>query len=256
MLLITTATILISLIFAPMGCLSLWNRYTYFSDGLSHTSLLAAMISVIGGISLMSSGAIVAILFAIFVFKFKKNTDSNAIILVTSSFMLSVALILSHYSPIAPEIKKFFFGNVKLISIKDLINLSFVLLVVAIFILKYRKAMILMSFNKDIAHIKNIAIKRVEFLFLLLLALCIFLSIKIVGTLLVTTILILPAISARLIAKNPVSMIVYSIVISVITNIISVVAYAYSLMPLTAIITISGVMIYLILLLYSYMYKL
>ncbi|EOB10653.1 3-demethylubiquinone-9 3-methyltransferase [Rickettsia prowazekii str. GvF12] len=63
MTLIILALILISCIFAPLGCIALWKRYIYFGDGLAHSSFLAASISIIAHFPLIYSGIIVAILF-------------------------------------------------------------------------------------------------------------------------------------------------------------------------------------------------
>ena len=56
MTIILAISVLIGLIFAPLGCLVLWKRYVYFGDGLAHASMLAAVLSVIAGIPILYAG--------------------------------------------------------------------------------------------------------------------------------------------------------------------------------------------------------
>ena len=95
MIVIFIISALIGLIFAPLGCLVLWKRYVYFGDGLAHASMLAAVISVIAGVPILYAGIINTLLFVVIVFKLKSESGNNAAIGLTSSLMISIALILS-----------------------------------------------------------------------------------------------------------------------------------------------------------------
>ena len=68
MILIITIITLISLIFAPLGCISLWKKYTYFGDGLAHASLLAGTMSLIVQLPIFYSGSIFIIFYIPYLF--------------------------------------------------------------------------------------------------------------------------------------------------------------------------------------------
>ena len=84
MLIIISVSILISLIFAPLGCIALWKRYTYFSDGLAHASLLGGTISVVSGTPIIYSGSLISLIFAITVFKLKSQSENNGAVAAKS----------------------------------------------------------------------------------------------------------------------------------------------------------------------------
>jgi zinc transport system permease protein len=248
MLIIILTSILASLIFAPLGCISLWKRYIYLADGLAHASLLAGSISILAHIPLIYTGMLIAIIFAIIIFKLKYNKASSvAMIALISSFMLSLALILGHNSPSQFSITQLLFGDILSSSIWDVIVLCVILILVTSFILTFYKKIILLVLNRDIAFVSGVNIKVIELLFLMLLSLSVLFTTRIIGALLVTSILLIPAISARLIAKNPLQMIIISIIIALIINFIGLISSFYFDLPTSPLIIVSGTIIYFIL---------
>ena len=81
-------SILIGLIFAPLGCVVLWKRYVYFGEGLSHASMLALAVSVIAGLPIIYAGIVNTLFFALLVFKMKTKSGNNAAIGLASSVMI------------------------------------------------------------------------------------------------------------------------------------------------------------------------
>ncbi|WP_341792778.1 MULTISPECIES: metal ABC transporter permease [unclassified Rickettsia] len=241
---IILALILISLIFAPLGCIALWKKYVYFGDGLAHASFLAASISIIANFPLIYSGIIVAVFFAIFVFIFKNYSGRNAVISLISSFMLSLALIINYLSSSQNNITNLLFGDILLVDFGDLILLSMMLMLIICFIGYFYNQIILIIINRDIAVIKGIKVKTIELIFLLLLSLSVFSTIKIVGALMVTAILLIPPMTARFISRTPLQMIILSIIISIFINFCGFIASFYLDIPLTPVIIIIGTFIY------------
>jgi len=218
MLTIILVSILIALIFAPLGCLALWKKYIYFGDGLAHAAILAGSISAILDLSLVYSGIITAIIFASLVFKFKNISGTNATINLISSLMLSGALILAIVNPSRININQLLFGDIISVSNYDLITLGCVLIMVYSFIIIYYKHILLIVLDRDIACVKKIPVNFIELSFLILLSISVFTTIKIVGSLLVTSILIIPAMSARLVSNTPLQMITISIIFAGASN--------------------------------------
>jgi zinc transport system permease protein len=244
MILIITIVTLISLIFAPLGCISLWKKYTYFGDGLAHASLLAGTISLIIQLPIFYSGSIVAILFAILVFVFKNKSGSNAVVLLVSSCMLALALIVGYMNPLQVNITNLLFGDILSASYSDMLTLSTMLVMVLFFIWHFYQQIVLIVINQDIAKIRGIGVNAIELAFLTLLSLSVFCTIKIVGSLLVTSILLIPAMTARLISCYPAQMIIISIIVSLSVNLLGVIMSFYCDIPLTPIITIMHSIVY------------
>lgn len=244
MTLIILTLILISLIFAPLGCVSLWKKYIYFGDGLSHASLLAGSISILIHLPIVYAGIIVAVIFAILVFTLKNRSSSGSVIILVSSFMLSLALILSYMNPLQINITNLLVGDILSTSRSDLLTLSIILIMVTSFVWHFYKQIILIVINRDIAQISGIKVKSIELIFLLLLSLSVFSTIKIVGALLVSSILLIPAMTARIISTDPAQMIINAVIITMLINFFGLLASFYFDIPITPIITILNTIAY------------
>lgn len=244
MVLIILALILISCIFAPIGCIALWKRYVYFGDGLAHSSFLAVSISIIAHFPLIYSGLIVAILFSIFVFIFQNNSEKNAVINLISSSMLAIALIINYFSSAQNNIVNLLFGDILSVAFDDLIVLAIMLIAIICFIAYFYNKILLIIINKDIAVIKGVKVNIIELLFLLILSVSVFSAIKIVGVLMVTAVLLIPAMIARFMVGSPAMMIIISIFISLFINFCAATASFYFDLPLTPLVIIIGSSIY------------
>lgn len=244
MVLIILALILISCIFAPIGCIALWKRYIYFGDGLAHSSFLAVSISIIAHFPLIYSGLIVAILFSIFVFIFQNNSEKNAVINLISSSMLAIALIINYFSSAQNNIVNLLFGDILSVVSNDLIVLTIMLIAIICFIAYFYNKILLIIINRDIAIIKGIKVNIIELLFLLILSVSVFSAIKIVGVLMVTTVLLIPAMIARFMVGSPGMMIIISIFISLFINFCAATVSFYFDLPLTPLVIIIGSLIY------------
>lgn len=246
MLIIILTSILISLIFAPLGCIVLWKKYVYFGDGLSHASLLAVSITIISDIPLMYSGLMVAIIFAISISRMKVISENNAAVSLIASFMFSVSLIIMYLSSTKINIQLLLLGDIISTSIDDIAILTIIFILVASFIALFYNKIILIVLNRDIAKIKGLKVEMIELIFLILLSLSIFSTIRIVGSLLVTSMLLIPPLTAKLFSSAPMQMILYSIILALLSNLIGLFVAFHLDIPVTPIIVVAGVIIYFI----------
>ncbi len=240
MTVIIAISTLLGLIFAPLGCLVLWKRYVYFGDGLAHASMLAAVISVLLGMPLLYAGIINTLLFALIVFKLKNASGNNAAIGLTSSLMISLALILSYIFPGKFNFTSLLFGDIIIANSKDILILSALLLSVIVFFLIFYQQIILIILSKDVASSRGIKVEILEFIFLTILSFSVLATIKIVGALLVTSIILIPAMIARIISTSPFIMIILSILFAQIMSISGIALSFYADLPFAPIIILCG----------------
>lgn len=236
--------ILLGLILAPLGCLVLWNRYSYYGDGLAHSSMLAVVLSSIMNIHLVLASIINAVIFTYLVYKTKKKSEQNASIGMISSLMVAASLILSSLYPNNINLEQILFGDLMLVSQEDLYYLAAIFVVIVTFFATTYKKLILMIISKDIANLKGIKVELIEYSFLLILSFAVICTIKIVGVLLVTSILIIPAMTARLISSSPLQMIFLSVIIIQIMNLSGVILSFYGDLPFAPVIIVSGGVLY------------
>lgn len=246
MLTIILISILTALIFAPLGCLALWKKYIYFGDGLAHAAILAGSVSIIFDLSLIYSGIITAMIFACLVFKFKNISGTNATINLISSLMLSMALIFAVMFPARININQLLFGDIISASKQDLVTLAVVLVMVYSFIIIFYKQILLIVLDRDIALVKKVKVNFIELSFLILLSISVFTTIKIVGSLLVTSVLIISAMSARLISNTPLQMITISIIFASVSNLCGLYISYLQDIPVAPVIILVESVIYLI----------
>lgn len=243
---IILASILISLVFAPLGCLAIWKKYVYFGDGLAHASLLAGTISMVAAVPIDYSGSLIAVLFAVAIFKLKSTSDSNAAISLTSNLMLSLSIMLAYLSSSPSNINNLLFGDILAVSNNDVIALSLLLLIIICFIKLLYNKIILIILNRDIARIQGIKVEAIELAFLILLSLSVFLTIKIVGALLITSILLTPAMAARLVSSTPSKMIIIAAIIALASNLVGLSASFYLDMPIAPMVVVTNAIIYFV----------
>jgi zinc transport system permease protein len=199
----------------------LWRRYTNFADGLAHASIMAAVISSLLGVNILFAGIINGFLFISLIYLLKSKIDNNLIVTISSIFIVSLALILKSIYQLDISLEKALFGDIALSDYSDLLCIA--ILAVATYILVFLNfnSIILLILNKDLAISKGINIRLIEGLLLFIVSLTIGICIKLMGSLMIFGIIIIPPTIARLFSKSPKEMIVKTIIISVITCSIS-----------------------------------
>ena len=245
MITIILVSILIGLIFAPLGCFVLWKRYVYFGEGLAHASMLALAISVIAGLPIICAGIVNTLLFALLVFKVKTKSGNNAAIGMTSSVMISLALILANIFPGRFNFNSMFFGDIITATSEDVFRLCIILGVTSLFLVIAFRQLILTILSRDIAHSRGIRVKTLEFLFLSILSFAVIATIKIVGALLVTSMILIPAMIARLTSNTPIMMIWLAIFFAGVMNLSGVLLSFYADLPFAPVVILCGGVMYL-----------
>ena len=213
----------ISIITAPLGCFVIWRRLSYFGDTLSHSALLGIGIGIFLGLNFTISVFILcAILSLLLVFlQTRTRLPSDALLGLLSHSILAVGLVsLAAMTWVRFDLLNLLFGDILAVSKLDLLFIwvggIFILLLLYII----RRPLFADTVNSDIAKAEGMNTEVANLIYVLLLALVISIALKIVGVLLITGLLILPAAAARNISNSPSSMIVFSICVSVMSVLI------------------------------------
>jgi len=202
---IMIAAILIAVASAPLGCLVIWQRMAYFGDSLAHTSLLGVSLGVVLSINLNLSIFVICIVFAISfaMLKSRVNLASDAILGILAHASLSLAIIiLCLYSSEEVELHDFLFGDIFSLSLSELyliIPCTLVSLLVTYFI--WNK-MVLISINEDLAKAENIKVSIYNAIFILLLTVVIAISIRTIGIILISSLLLIPPATGRIFSTS------------------------------------------------------
>ena len=138
------------------------------------------------------------------------------------------------------------FGDIFTIEWNDFYIILFMLCAMFLLLIKYLDKIVMIAIDPAIAKTSRISIYYIEFAMLLYLALIISVSIKLIGAFLIGSLLIIPAIGAKMVAKSPLHMIILSVIISIISGICGFYLSLTYDMPLSPSISIVSVCVYVL----------
>lgn len=211
----TMGTLLVFLT-APLGCLMLWRRMSFFADTMAHGTLLG--VAIAGALSLplwLGVGFIALMLVAILWVLHDPRLPNDALLALCSATLLcSGLLFIQHIPSLRPELLSYLFGDLLQISWADLPMFAVVIVGALAVLYTYWHAQIQVAIDPDIAVSEGINAKWQRLIFMLLLALFTVLALKAVGSLLMGALLVIPALTARLVAHSPKQMLIWAFVIA------------------------------------------
>ena len=205
----------IALVTGPIGCFIIWRRLSFFGDTLSHSALLGVTIGFFFDINVAFSVFLMSSAIALILLKLQKTTKlpGDALLGLLAHSSLAVGLVvISFLSSIRFDIMGLLFGDILAVNEIDLL-IIWVGGALILFILKIIwKPLFASTVNNELAEAEGMNPERANAIFTILLAAIIAISIKIVGLLLITGMLIMPAAMSRNISNNPQQMVKLSVV--------------------------------------------
>lgn len=216
------AILLIAPLMGILGTMAVNNKMAFFSDALGHSAFTGIALGVLLGIhnetiSLIAFGVFLALV--ITRVKNKGKASSDTVISVFSSTAVAVGLLVLSYGGGFSKYSAYLVGDILSISVLEILGLLITLIaVVIIWAFIYNKLLII-SINRELAASRGVKTALYENIFVIVVAVVVMLSIKWVGILLINSLLILPAASARNIAKNSRQYLASSVAISVICSV-------------------------------------
>ncbi|MBE03529.1 MAG: hypothetical protein CMD67_00145 [Gammaproteobacteria bacterium] len=210
----------VALVSGPLGCFIVWRRLAYFGDTISHASLLGVALGILldsnTTLIVFCVSGIIAIALLFMQTLTKVGIDSLLGIFAHAGLALGL-LVLSFMTWIRVDIMGFLFGDILSVSISDLIIIysggSIVLAIIFIIWRPFFAATV----NPEIAKGEGTNVRIIEFVFFLLIASVVAIAIKVVGVLLITSLLIIPAVTARRFSTSPEQMAIGASLIAVIS---------------------------------------
>lgn len=209
--------ILIGISCSLLGVFVLWKKLSYFGDGLSHSILLGFVLGTLFNVNQIFVLAFFAIFFAFLVgfFLSDKNFSKDTIIAISSYFCLSLAAIINDISVKKVNFGSYVFGDILTIADNEIAILGLIAIITICYVAFAFKRILLINLNEDLAKVEGLKVGWWKISFLVLLALTIAFSVKIVGVFLMTALLILPAAIARIFAVSAKNMLVLSLVLAI-----------------------------------------
>ena len=213
----------IAIVTGPLGCLVIWRRLSYFGDTLSHSALLGVTLAYAFSINISLSVFIISGIVALTLLSLQKKTklagDSLLGLLAHSTLAIGLVLI-GFLSSIRFDLMGLLFGDILAVTLEDIFIIWFGGLIILGILYYIWKSIFAATVNYDLAAAEGMKPDVSKIIFTILLAGVIAISIKMIGALLITGLLLIPAATARSLSSNPRQMVILSILVGIISVIL------------------------------------
>ena len=205
----------VAFVTGPLGCFVVWRRLSYFGDTLAHSALLGVTIAFSLQLNIALSVFVISSLIALILIQLQKKTNlpGDALLGLLAHSSLAIGLVVIGFLTfIRFDVMGLLFGDILAVTIDDLyiiwIGGALILLVLKLI----WKPLFASTVNYELAEAEGLNPDRAKAVFTILMAAIIAISIKMIGLLLITGMLIIPAAMARNISTSPQGMVFFSIV--------------------------------------------
>ena len=202
-----------------LGSFTINRNMGFMADAMAHATMPIIAVGVFFGFSISALGIPAAILVALFLGFVIKNTnigEDTSIGIIFSSFF-ALGFVLISLLNVSINLEDLLFGQILAVSYFDVFAILTLFIVLLFFFLVFYKQLLFYSFDPIGAQIRGLNTSFLNYLFLIMLSLAIIGSLQTVGIILVLSMLIIPAASAKLLSKT----FNYTTIIGVVFGVIS-----------------------------------
>ena len=243
------AVLLVTPLFGLLSTMVVSNRMAFFSDSLGHGAFTGIAVGVmLGAVSPLASLIVFSVIFAILITYIKNHsrTSTDTIIGVFSSTAIALGLMLMSRGGGFNKFSSYLIGDILSVVPEDLAALAVVfVLVFAVWAVLFNRLLVL-SINASFARSRGIQAFWTESLFAALLAVVVAISIQWVGILIINSLLVLPAATARNIASNVKEYHVVSVGVALLSGITGLIlAYYYDMAAGATIVVVASALFFI-----------
>ncbi len=206
----------VAIIAGPLGCIIVWRRLAYFGDTLSHAALLGVALAFLLEIDISLAVFAVSAVISIALLGLQKHgsLSSDSLLGLLSHSALALGLVcLSFMTWIRVDLMGFLFGDILAVSRTDIAIIYAGGLAVLLVLVFIWRPLFAATVNRELAAAEDLNPDAANVIFMLLMATVIAIAMKLVGVLLITALLIIPAATAQRFAGGPEQMAVIASII-------------------------------------------
>ena len=242
--------VIISIVSALIGTYITTRRMTFISGGITHACFGGLGLGYYLGVSPILSATVFAIASSLGVewLSAKRAVRKDSAIAVIWALGMAVGILFIFMTEgYVPELNSFLFGNVLTITHSDLILFALFAVVLIVFYIVFMPLIIACSFDADFARTRRLPVRFIDYSMIVFVAVAIVLTIRMIGIMLLMSLLSLPQMTAETLTRRYRSMIFVSIVVSLIGCIGGLFASYWLSVPASATIVIFLVVIFALL---------
>jgi zinc transport system permease protein len=220
---------------AMVGLYLVLKRYSLFGDALSHMAFGGIALGYFFNIYPIWTATVVSVSAALGITKLRKSTkiSGDAAIAVMLSGGLGMGVILvSAAHGFTIDLFSFLFGSVLLTTTNDALSLVGISCAIIAVLIILRKPLLHFTFDEEQAKVNGIAVEKLNYLFISLAAVTVIITMRVVGILLISALIVLPNITSMMMGKGFKKTMIISISLSVTATIVGIIiSYPLNLAP-------------------------
>ena len=217
----------VALVTAPLGCFIVWKRLAYFGDTLSHAALLGVALGLLLNIQINLAILVVAVASALILLLLQRGGDlgNDTLLGILAHSTLSIGLVvLAFAEDLRVDLMAYLFGDILAVGPLDLVWIWAAGAALLALLALIWRPLLASTVHADLANVEGVAVERTGLLFMLMIATVIAISMKIIGVLLITSMLIIPPATARRFSQSPEQMVVLAALIGCISVVLGLAA--------------------------------
>ncbi len=191
---------------APLGCFVVWRRMAYFGETVAYSGLLGVALGFLLGIDLTLGVIATAIAMALLLtgFQAQRAIPQDTLLGILAHASLAAGVIAASFAGGARlDLMGYLFGDILAVSKADIAWIWGGAAAVLAALFWLWRPLLAVTVNKELAAAEGVPVRRTETAFILLIAVTVALAMKVVGILLITSLMIFPTAVARPFAKTP-----------------------------------------------------
>lgn len=222
-------SILIGILCPCIGIFLVLRRYSMIGDTLSHASLAGISMGLLVDMNPILGAFLFSSVCGIFIELWRKHFKKYAelLLVIVMSLSVGIAITIISSGKLNVNANSFLFGSILTVSSDDLITVLALSIVTIITLIIFYNKLVLITFDEDCAKIIGVKVRIINYIFSLLVAAAIAVSIRIVGVLVLSSMIALPVASAMQLKKGFKTTLIFSVVFSLVVIITSLIISFY-----------------------------
>ena len=197
--------IIIAVICSIIGLFLVLKRHSLFGDAMSHVAFGGIAIGLYANVYPLWTAFIVSVLAGLGMTKLREVTkipsDSAVAVLLSSGLAIGIVLI-SLSGGFNLDLFSFLFGSILLVNLQDLIMISIVSGLVLVTMSLIYKKLTYVTFDEEQAAVGGLSVRNINYLFIVIASVTVIASIRLVGVLLISSLIVIPNITALAMGKG------------------------------------------------------
>ena len=244
------AGLLVVLVSGPLGCVVVWRRMAYFGDTLAHAALLGAALSLSFEFNSLVGVLVVGVSISFLLIGLQRRNDisSDTLLGIMAHGSLAIGLVLlamMQNRGMRIDLMAYLFGDILAVSWTDIGWMLLAVVLVIIGLLRIWQSLLSIAVHEELSRSEGINVDLVSLQFMLLIALVIAVAMKLVGILLITALVIIPAATARRFAGSPEAMAVFAVVFGMLSVLLGLLASNFWDSPAGPSIVVAAVLLFI-----------